>query len=359
VSGHSVFVDQHTLLVTFERRVPGKMASRDQLEETSPLRLQGVFFETDSGRVVAQRDWGIFSAGAYVLTGHNGKFVLCLGRKLALYSLAMEPLKELELPPSHNESRVDFWGTYPSPSGRTLLLIHRQGNQFDYQVIDGETLSSLESWSARGWPSTVVADDKLAVMRLREIPDSSPSTKKLVGDDYKEPRSFAEGGVAVRRLGGTWTVVCEGSRCGSPWFVNNDVLSLDRGDELRFIRTDGQPLSPRFRIGQSGSGRQDALTAGVFRASAQGDRFAVPLFSPRPEMGDSGGRSSLSNLVRILVFDLPSGQWIGALEASQYKIERICYPALSPDGSLLALFRQEGIVEVYPLPASPAAPQGK
>jgi hypothetical protein len=68
------------------------------------------------------------------------------------------------------------------------------------------------------------------------------------------------------------------------------------------------------------------------------------------------GGPALLSLLRILVFDLPSGQWVAALEASQHKIERICDAALSPDGSLLALFRQEGIVEVYPLPASPATP---
>jgi hypothetical protein len=65
-----------------------------------------------------------------------------------------------------------------------------------------------------------------------------------------------------------------------------------------------------------------------------------------------------SNLFRIPVLDLPSRQWIAALEAYEYNIEQICDAALSPDGTLLALFRQEGIVEVYPQPASTAAPPG-
>jgi hypothetical protein len=115
-------------------------------------------------------------------------------------------------------------------------------------------------------------------------------------------------------------------------------------------------LSPKFRIEESGSRRGDAGIGDVLRASAGGDHLAVPLFSLYPEMGV---HPFLCNLARILVYDLPGGQWIASLEASKYKIERICDAALSPDGSLLALFRQEGIVEVYPLPASPAAPQAK
>ena len=354
--GGSVFVDQHTLLVTFVRRVPGKMASRDQLHETSPLRLQGVFFQTDSGRVVAQRDWGMSSPGSYVLTAYNGRFVLGLEQKLVLYSSALEPLKELELPPSGKLSKVGSQGVFRSPSGRTISLIHRQGGQFDYHVFDAETLSALESWSAPAMQFPTVADDKLAVEYIREDPHHLVVTSPRVEDSYPgEGIGFVWEGVAVGRVGGAWTVVCKG-RCGSPIFVNNDVLAFWGDVDLWFIRADGQPLSPKFRIGEYGAGRGDAIIGDMLRASAQGERLAVPLFLVRPYIG---GHPHMCDLVRVLVFDLPSGQWIGALEASQYKIERICYPALSPDGALLALFRQEGLVEVYRLPASPAAPQAK
>jgi len=355
--GSMLFLDESTLAVTFVRRVPGKMTSRDRLQETSPLRLQAISFEAGSGRVRTQRDWGISSAGSYVVTGHSGKFVLRLGQKFVLYSLAMEALKELELPPSGKEPKVDFWWTNRSPSGRRILLVHEQAGHADYQVLDSEALTSLESWSARGWLLPVVADDKLAVMSRHEIPNSSPNTKTLVGDHYEKPRTFAEGDVAVRRLGGAWTVVCnKGSRCGSPFFVNNDVLALWGDVDLRFIRADGQPLSPEFRIGEYGARGGDAIIGDMLCASARGDRLAVPLFLLRPYVD---GDPHLCDLARGLVFDLPSGQWIASLEARQHKIERICDLALSPDGTHLALFRQEGIVEVYPLPASPAAPQGK
>jgi len=177
-----------------------------------------------------------------------------------------------------------------------------------------------------------------------------------------EARGFVRGSVAVRRLGGAWTVVCKGSRCGRPIFVNKDVLALDTIKGLRFIRADGQPLSPEFRIREFESGPEAALMAGYYCTCARGNRFAVPVFSDSEEVRYGGGLG-LFNLFRILVFDLPSGQWIASLEASQHKIKRICDVALSPDGTLLALFRQEGIVEVYPLPAAtptaPPAPQAK
>jgi len=294
---------------------------------------------------------------------YNGKFVLLVEQKLVLYSSALEPVKELDLRPSPTHPKLKNLRIGRSPSGKTIWSVHEQAGSAVYQLFDSEALSPLGSWSEASHPPweapLAFADDKLAVeMGSWSVP-SVPAGSIVIEDNYGEGWEHRGGGVAVRRLGAAWTVVCKDSSCGPPFFVNNDILALCGDPDIRLIRADGQPLSPEFRIGKSGPARRDATIVDALRASAGGNRFAVPLFSPRAEGGMYTVFAFFCNLARILVFDLPSGQWIGALEASQYDIERITDLALSPDGTLLALFRQEGIVEVYPLPASPATPQAK
>ena len=359
VHGGLVFVDQHTLLVAFVREVPGQLARRHRLQETSPLRLQGVFFRTDTGEVVAQRDWGTSNQESNVITGYDGKFVLKLGEKFVLYSSALAPLKELELPPSPLPSLAGSLsadgGIRRSPSGRTILLMRRQQRQrYHYLVLDSETLSPRESWSAPGMQIPAVADDKVALL-------SGVLKLQLSIQGLLPLTQFTNlGSVAVRPQGGALTNACEDGQCGRPSFVNNQVLALDTQEGLRFIHADGKPLSPKFKIRGFGPRTLvNPLESASYYGCARGDRLAVPLFWQATNVLGVDAGPGLFNLYRILVFDLPSGQWIGALEASQYKIKSICDAALSPDGSSLAVFREEGIVEVYPLPASPSPPQTK
>jgi WD40 repeat protein len=62
---------------------------------------------------------------------------------------------------------------------------------------------------------------------------------------------------------------------------------------------------------------------------------------------DIGGRSLV---YRIRVYDLPRRQWVYALDGKKQRINSISGLALSPNGSLLALISQDGILEVYRIP---------
>ncbi len=91
-------------------------------------------------------------------------------------------------------------------------------------------------------------------------------------------------------------------------------------------------------------------------SSGDGRRFALAI-----ERGKGGSRPldihPHYSLSRLSVFDLPSRRWVYKLEAKTHGIKSISGLALSPDGSLLALINQDGVLELYRLPDTPTVPQ--
>lgn len=67
-----------------------------------------------------------------------------------------------------------------------------------------------------------------------------------------------------------------------------------------------------------------------------------------------------ASLVRIQVYDIPSRQWTYSLDAEKQGAKLLSGLGLSPDGSLLALITQDGILEVFRVPdnAAPGALTG-
>lgn len=137
-------------------------------------------------------------------------------------------------------------------------------------------------------------------------------------------------------------------------FLNDDTLfsyiTDGRGPHFfSLIRTDGQvlyreevPVSEQF---SSGSYEQPCDA----RPSADGKRFALPFYKAH------GGSALLDIpgyllLKRLMVYDLPSHRWIYQLNGKRQKIRMLSGLALSPDGSLMGLVTQEGVLEVYRVP---------
>jgi len=85
--------------------------------------------------------------------------------------------------------------------------------------------------------------------------------------------------------------------------------------------------------------------------SANGRRFALAIWAHKggSELFDV---SSHSVLRRIVVFDIPSRQWVYVLNGKRQKIKTIAGLALSADGSLMAILT-DGVVKVYRLPETP------
>ncbi|HEV2177250.1 MAG TPA: hypothetical protein VGW33_08625 [Terriglobia bacterium] len=63
-----------------------------------------------------------------------------------------------------------------------------------------------------------------------------------------------------------------------------------------------------------------------------------------------------SVLKRIMVYDIPTREWIYTLAAKRQKIGSISGLALSPDGSQMAILT-DGVVETYRLPERASGPQ--
>ncbi len=83
--------------------------------------------------------------------------------------------------------------------------------------------------------------------------------------------------------------------------------------------------------------------------STDGRRFVVGYYKTRGGIAaiDIAGQTTIE---RLMVFDLPNRHWIYTLDAKKRKIENVSGMALSPDGSLLALITQDGVLQLYRIP---------
>ena len=92
----------------------------------------------------------------------------------------------------------------------------------------------------------------------------------------------------------------------------------------------------------------DAGLGGI-AVSAGGQRFAVAIYKGKggSALLDIGTHYSLD---RIMVYDLTARVWSYAVGAKKQGLKSISGLALSPDGSLLALINQDGVLEVYRVP---------
>lgn len=199
--------------------------------------------------------------------------------------------------------------------------------------VDTESLQVLQTWTGSGFS--------------KQLPGSiSDNGMALAG---------GSGGLKIGRPDGPWHPLCSLSEvyCGAGPFVNNEsVLSMRlQGPEqwkMNLMNTNGELLfEQNFPRGE--------LFSAPARRAADGRRFALTFYKGK------GGSSFLDvaprySLKRIMVYDVPTRQWVCALDAKKQGIKGTSGLALSPDGTLLALINQDRILEVYRLPDTPAAP---
>jgi hypothetical protein len=162
---------------------------------------------------------------------------------------------------------------------------------------------------------------------------------------------FPREGFLIRNLNGPWQLV----RFWHRWrwfpeyqFVNRELLAVwFRGEEYNglsyfsLIRTDGTVLLDREFSTQFL--RRPAI-------SADGRRIALPILKAHGGSAflDIGEKYSLS---RIQVYDVPSRKWICTLSAKDAAAKRLGGLGISPDGSLLALISQDGVLRMFKIPA--------
>ena len=321
------FTDNNTIAATFltrESQINSALPRRG--DQNLPLRLRGVFLDTERGKITAIRDWPTQSTLARIVAAEDGKFVTQRGDELTLYGPDLQQLKETNLPPAHDQ---DEWVAGPaSPTGRSILvrLLVAEGRLESWRWVEIHTLQITHSWEAQPRAAIVSITDN-----------------RILRDGIC---ACAQDKLELRGLSTEWTIIGPGL-FRDIFFLNDDLFFMPNfpikpGAPALIVRSDGEVL---FTYKQPSEG-------GVFwrRAvpSTEGKRFViigVRSEGKQPVLDISGHWV----LKRILVGDLSSGAQPYALDVKGPKISGQMQFALSPNGLRLAVLNKE-TVQVFDLP---------
>jgi hypothetical protein len=132
------------------------------------------------------------------------------------------------------------------------------------------------------------------------------------------------------------------------FFINDQVLLALRSKPPRLLGFDLRDTHGQLLFKEDFPDNGEIL-AGPVRCGAGGQRVAFAFIKGK------GGISALDiaphySLKRIIVFDVPSRQWIYRLDGKRQRITKLSGLALSPDGSQLGIIDQDGVLKAYRLP---------
>lgn len=324
------FVTRNRLVVTFVDRVaPASLPHREEPRVYLPLRLRALFIDASAGRLEARRQWPTTSDRSRITPTLEGNFIVVMPDRLQLYSAGFKLLKELDLPVIQSASEGSS-NPSTSPGLRFLLLFYvLRGDTTVWRgFVDTQNLRIVSSWSQIGQRMAdpyEIADDGTAVV------------------------TDGQGEIETRTPEGTRHVLCLRMHrgCVIGTFVSDQALfsgfvELGMGRvAMRLTLIDGE-IAFQEELPEKQYVRQLARSAGT-------RRFAVAI-----DRGKGGSEffdiAPHYSLYRIIVYDLPSRQWVYALGAAKEGIKAISALALSPDGTLMALINQDGILELFRLP---------
>lgn len=329
--GQICFTSDDRLVVAFvSHTVPKPLPHRGQADASSSMQIDSLFVDTKTGQLQTKREWPTTSGMSRISPATRGKFVVITPDKLVLYSPALEPVRELGLPIGA-DGTTGYWGAEPSPAGKYLLVWYDPRGSDDrlVELVDTETLQVVRPWT-HNWLGSPFDGGNFFEIDRTGIPVIGPPGGPSV--PFRPP----------------WDAGCR----PSSYFPVNDqtifgstMVSIDRW--CYSLATTDRQLVFSERFGEKEIVRSLSVSAG-------GRRFALAVYRGKGGSWafDIPARYSLN---RIMVYDIPSRKWVYTLDGKKQGIKSISGLALSPDGSLLALIDQEGILEVYRLPpADPA-----
>jgi hypothetical protein len=329
------FPSQRQIIVAFVTPRPAnvkpELAPRGEPSEALAYRLHALFVDAVTGKVQATHEWPTSSKWAWITRAPEGKFVVITPERLTLYSPAIEEIKHLDLPITQ-ESIKEEWRVGSSTGGHYLVVDYasaaaeREGDPENRREwIDTETMQVLREWTInRGSPEYA---------KVMSISDDGKTA--LVGYNIGPPE-------------GPFHRLCKPSPsqpyCGGTTMIANDtVLGVTspypkEAESMYLIRIDGDVVL-----------RQDSFKGESYRrwaTSVDGHRiaFALDMCKGGSAAFDIAPHCSLS---RVIVYDMVAHRWIYSLDGKQQHIKSISGLALSPDGSLLTLINQDGILQMY------------
>jgi hypothetical protein len=337
------FSENGVLIVNFlTREKVDTLARRDRTADPLPLRLHGIFLDAGTGKIRATKEWSTTPPTAGIIAAGGGRFVVITPALVESYSPELQPLNAFRPTPEQQSHLETFW---PTPSGKFILAVfnncaphcdalppseaHKPTHS--YQWLDTDSLQPQPAWS--DWYYWSISDKQLA----------------KGGGGYDRSGNLIVEEVLVRDKDGPWRSFCQvragydGTECTGPEFISNEVLAMWGVHSLSLLPVGGGPpvLVARFPpdewIGRWG-----------LYSSADGKRLAVAVYSQK------GGSALLDIdprmvLKRVMVYDMPSRQWVYRLNAKRQKLKSISGLALSPDGTRMAILA-DGVVELYQLP---------
>jgi len=344
------FSEDSVLIATFiAREGVTTLTRRDEPSEMLPLKLHGVFLDSSAGSVRATKTWPLTLPRGGIVAGGEGRFLVLTPAMIVLYSPELVPLRDLELSP---DRQAHLWDFLPSPTGKSILVWYNectprcdpnpaigdepQKPDTSFQWVDTGSLQPEATWTEGLLPLSV-----------------SDGEVVYVKEDYVRSHGTTHR-VLIRTADGHSQTVCRvrlgfepDNGCDYPQFLSNNLLAFWAPHRL------GLAPTTRGETQRLAGFRQDDWL-GLPLPSSDGSRFAVAISAHK------GGSALLdisphSVLKRIMVFDVPSRQWVYTLDAKKQKIRTISGLALSPDGSLMAIM-YGAIVELYRLPEPPPSP---
>jgi hypothetical protein len=349
------FISDSTMVITFiTSEDPIAVSRQSQKGEVLLFRLHALIVDMKTGNVTATRDWPSSSRRSRVLPVIGNNLTVLTPDRLFLYSTELSLVKQLDVPWGR-ESAKNQWGVSRSPGGKYLLASYKpesnvrglnalppemgraEPTEIRFDWVDLEDLQFIKRWITKeciNCSRTVGISDGGVAQRWKNVLGGTPFDSKIV--EIGEPPD------------GPWRDLCPYYEpyCRPGEFINNkSVLTITetRPAAIWLVSTNGGLLfHDEFREHETLYSEHHASWV----ASADGSRFAIAVMKIRGSNAffDIGGHAQLD---RVMVFDLLSRQWLSNLDATKQKIRDISGMALSPDGSLLALITQNGMLQVY------------
>jgi hypothetical protein len=299
-------------------------------EKTGPLtpapsHLHALVLDARIGQKKNIQQWPTSSFFATINPVAEGRFLVCTGTAIQLLSHDFGLIREQPL------SRFSpCIADEVSPSRRSFSIDTGMDKNYQRTLIDAESFKPLATWSKEAL--NVHFTDSLLVGNCR------PKFEVCVRGISQpwQPFEFPD---MDEQMGHSKRII--------PFFVNDSTLVLTVHRDLAVVTVEGTLL---FRLSLP-----NKYSFGSTATSAGGERFAIIETKMRGVTNEVWDMYAFPADDHVVVYSLHEGTTIYARKITGTSpwppwIEHKNRLALSPDGSLLAIF-DDGILTVYQLPA--------